>query len=189
MNRDWRFRVNAIVGVSLSAMKRLLLFSVAMVACVSFSLAQEKSDVPNGWNRINICRISFYAPPDIKKSDMRGADSCVAQFANKDIALYLDYGVYGGPATALGSELEWKQESLSVGGKDAQLTTFVDARQSNSGLKFIAALYVVVKPVEPGREREWGPTTLRCRSTRIGERTAMRRWPSFGRFALNDTGA
>jgi len=139
-------------------MKHLLLFLIATVACVSFSLAQEKPDVPDGWTRVNICHISFYAPPDIKKSDMNGVDSCVAQFANNDITLYLDYGVYGGPATARGGELEWKQESLSVGGKEAQLTTFVDSTHSNSGLKYIAALYVVVKPVAP--ERGWGPTTL-----------------------------
>jgi hypothetical protein len=146
--------------VSLAAMKRLVLFSIAIVACVSLSLAQEKPDVPDGWTRINICHISFYAPPDIKKSDMNGIDSCVAQYASNDIALYLDYGVYGGPATARGGELEWKQESLSIGGKDAQLITFVDASHSNSGLKYMVALYVVVKPGAPGRERESRPTTL-----------------------------
>lgn len=140
-------------------MKRLLLFLIGAVACVSSSLAQEKSDVPDGWTRINVCRISLYAPPDLKNSGMKGIDSCVAQFANNDITLYLDYGVYGGRYTARGSELEWKQESLSVGGKDAQLTTFVDASHSNSGLKYVAFLYVVVKPVEPDREREL-PTTL-----------------------------
>lgn len=141
-------------------MKCLLLVFIAIVACVSFSLAQEKPDVPDGWTRINICHISFYAPPDIKKSDMNGIDSCVAQYASNDIVLYLYYGIHGGPATARGSELEWKQESFSAGGKEAQLTTFVDASHSNSGLKYIAALYVVVKPVAPGRERESRPTTL-----------------------------
>jgi hypothetical protein len=141
-------------------MKRLVLTVGAIIACVSFSLAQEKSDVPDGWIRINICRISFFAPPDLKNKDMKGADSCVAQFANNDIALYIDYGLYGGPATVRGGELEWKQETLSIGGKDAQLTTFVDATHNNSGLKYLASLYVVVKPVEPGRERESRPTTL-----------------------------
>jgi len=141
-------------------MKGLVLTVGAIIACASFPLAQEKSDVPDGWTEINICRISFFAPPDLKNQDLKGIDSCVAQFANNDIALYMDYGLYGGPATARGSELEWKQETLSVGGKDAQLTTFVDATHSNSGLKYIASLYVVVKPVESGRERESRPTTL-----------------------------
>jgi hypothetical protein len=140
-------------------MKRLFLTVGAIICCVSFLFAQDKSDVPKGWAKINICHISFYAPPDLKDSGTNGMDSCAKQFANNEIVLYLDYGIYGGPATARGSELEWKQESRSVGGKEAQLTTFVEATRSNSGLKYIAALYIVVKPVKPGREWEW-PTTL-----------------------------
>ena len=141
-------------------MKGLVLTVGAIIACASFLLAQEKSDVPEGWTKINICHITLDAPPDLKNTGVKGIDSCVAQFANNDITLYLDYGIYGGLATARGSELEWKQETLTVGGKDAQLTTFVDATHSNSGLKYIASLHVVVKPVEPGRERESRPTTL-----------------------------
>jgi len=138
-------------------MKRLVLTVGAIVPCALFLLAQQKPDVPDGWTRINICHISFYAPPDIRNKGIKGVDSCVAQFANNDITLYLDYGLYGGRASARDSELEWKQESLLVGGKDAQLTTFVDASHSNSGLKYLAALYVVV---EPGGERDRRPTTL-----------------------------
>jgi len=141
-------------------MKRLVVIIGALISCGSFSLAQQRSDVPDGWTKINICRISFYAPPDMKNSGINGIDSCVAQFANNDITLYLDYGLYGGPETTRGTDLEWKQESLSVGGKNAQLTTFTDASHSNSGLKYMAALFVVIKPVEPGRERELRPTTL-----------------------------
>jgi hypothetical protein len=142
-------------------MKLPLLFLMATVASASAwaVVPQEKADVPEGWTKINICHISFYAPPDLKKSDVNGIDSCMAQYANNDIALYLDYGRYGGPATARGSDLEWKQESRSIGGKDAQLITFVQAQHRNAGLKYVAALYVVVKPVNPDREWEW-PTTL-----------------------------
>jgi hypothetical protein len=133
---------------------------MAMAASGWPSVAQEKPDAPDRWTKINICHIHFYAPPDIKKTGVTGIDSCVAQFANSDITLYLDYGIYGGPDSPHGSELEWKQESVSVAGKDAQLTTFVDARHSNSGLKYVAGVYVVVTPVESGRERDSRPTTL-----------------------------
>src|SRR4026207_702763 len=98
------------LGVRCPPMKCLVLTVGAIITCVSLLFAQDKSDVPEGWTKINICHISFYAPPDLKKSDMNGIDSCVAQYANNDIALYLDYGRYGGPATARGSEFEWKQE-------------------------------------------------------------------------------
>ena len=67
--------------------------------------------------------------------------------------------VMAGPRPRAAVSSNGNKESRSVGGKDAQLTTFVDATRSNSGLKYIAALYVVVKPVEPDRLWEW-PTTL-----------------------------
>ena len=158
---SWRHRAavsTQTVGVPLSGMKLLLVFLMATVASASAGavVAQEKPDVPEGWTKINIWHISFYAPPDLKKNELNGIDSCMAQYANNDIALYLDYGHYGGPRTARGGELEWKQESRSIGGKDAQLTTFVEDPRNRAGLKYVAALYIVVKP---GREWEW-PTTL-----------------------------
>jgi hypothetical protein len=154
-----RRRVNSTLGVS-SAMKLLFLFLIATVASVSSNVAQEKPDVPEGWTKSDICHISFYAPPDIKQTNVRGIDSCVAQFVNSDITLYLDYGIYGGLDSPHGSELEWKHVPLSVDGKNGQLTTYVDASHSNSGLKYVAGLYVVVKPGEPSRERDSRPTTL-----------------------------
>jgi hypothetical protein len=141
-------------------MKRIVFIVGALFSCVSVSLAQQNSDVPDGWTKINICHIRFYLPPDMKKGDVHGIDSCVAQFANNELTLYLDYGFYGGRATTQGTELDWNEDSLSVDGKDGQLTTFVDASHGNSGLKYIAALFVVVKPGGPGRGPEFRSTTL-----------------------------
>ena len=112
---------------------------------VSLAHAQPQNAVPDGWTKISVCHLSFFAPPDMKDLDMRGADSCVAQYANNDIALYLDYGRYGSPPQRINSYLEFKEQSVVIDGKNAQLATFVDASHSNSGLKYLTGMYVVVK--------------------------------------------
>jgi hypothetical protein len=100
---------------------------------------------PEGWAKLNICHISFLAPSDMKDLGAKGLDSCVAQFANNDITLYLDYGWYGSPPRQGNSDLEFKEESVSIDGKNAQLVTYVDSSHSNSGLKYNAGIYVIVK--------------------------------------------
>jgi hypothetical protein len=115
---------------------------------VSTTHAQQADGVPDGWTKISVCRLSFFAPPDMKDLGMRGIDSCLLQYANKDITVYLDYGRYGSPPRQSNSYLEYKEQSLLIDGKNAQLATFVDAGRSNSGGKYIACMYVVVKESE-----------------------------------------
>jgi hypothetical protein len=81
----------------------------------------------------------------MKDGGVGGVDSCVALFANKDITLYLDYGRYGSPTRRDHLDPEFKEESISIDGKNAQLVTCVDASHSNSGRKYKAFIYVVVK--------------------------------------------
>ncbi len=102
---------------------------------------------PEGWAKINICHISFFAPSDMKDLGAKGADSCVAQFANNDIRLYLDYGRHIS-ASSRRNSLEFKEQSISIDGKTAQLVTYIDDTHGNSGLKYDASLYVVVKESE-----------------------------------------
>src|SRR5882762_9094013 len=90
---DSRRRVNSSVGRVNSSMKYLIL--VVAAVSTAFALAPQKTGAPEGWTKINVCHISFFAPPDMKDLGTKGLDSCVAQFANKDITVYLDYGQYG----------------------------------------------------------------------------------------------
>ena len=129
-------------------MKYLILSLAATIICVSCIVAQQEPDVPANWTKINVCHFSFFAPPDMKDLATRGVDSCVARFANQDITVYLDYGQYGGPHRQGNSDLEFKEQSLSIDGKKAQLVTYIDASHSNSGLYYNASLYVIVKESE-----------------------------------------
>ncbi len=115
---------------------------------ISFAHGQQQSNVPDGWVKINICNLSFFAPPDMKDSGTKGADSCVAQFANNDIKLYLDYGRYGGEDTQSRLNRGSKEQSISIDGKKGHLLTYIDDSHGNSGRKYDASLCVVVRESE-----------------------------------------
>jgi hypothetical protein len=127
--------------------------------------------VPTGWAKINICHISFYAPPDLKDSGINGMDSCAKQFANNEIVLYLDYGIYGEPATARGSKLEWKQESRSVGGRLSE--AFVEATGSAIRSQTHRCCMLSSKPVKAWSRM--GMTQTRKIIGNLGQADAMRR--------------
>ena len=139
---------------------------ISISGLFSFTRAQQQNDVPDGWTKITVCRLSFFAPPDMKDIGTKGIDSCVAQFANNDITLYLDYGLYGSPPRQGNSDLEFKKQSVSIDGKNAQLATYIDASHSNSGLKYNAGIYVVVKE----SKLEGFPKTISLMMSVRGER-------------------
>lgn len=131
-------------------MKLLMLSAAAVIICgvISFTHAPRLSNGPDGWVKINICRLSFFAPPDMKDLGTKGADSCVAQFANNQITLYLDYGRYGSPNTQSSLNRGSKEQSISIDGKKGHLITYIDDSHGNSGRKYDASLYVVVRESE-----------------------------------------
>lgn len=129
-------------------MKYLRVAMIIICGVISFTHAQQKDDVPDGWVKINICRLSFFAPADMKDLGTKGVDSCVAQFANKQMTLYLDYGRYGSPNTQSSLNRGSKEQSVSIDGKKGHLITYIDDRQGNSGRKYDASLYVVVRESE-----------------------------------------
>jgi len=89
---------------------------------------------------------------DLKRTDVRGVDSCFAEFTNQKIRLYLDYGYYTGPKAKSVRDFDFKEQSILVGGKTAQLTTYNDDTTYSGGkkpyLRYFANLYVIVKPAD-----------------------------------------
>src|SRR6185437_5915592 len=136
--------VNSTVG-RVVLMRSLVLSLTAIAVCVPFARAQQKSDVPDGWKQINICRISFFAPADLKDLGATGVDTCRELFGNNDVTVSVVYGRYIGPAVARNSDLEFKEQTCSIDGRNARLYTYIDASHSNSGLNYNAALYVDVE--------------------------------------------
>ena len=131
-------------------MKYPIVSAILITICglVFIAVAQQQSGVPDGWTKISVCHLSFFAPPDMKDLGAKGIDSCVAEYANNDITVSLDYGRYGSPPRRSNSYLEFKEQSVLIDGKNAQLATFVDASHKNSGLKYATWMYVVVKESE-----------------------------------------
>ena len=126
-------------------MRSIILTVTTILVCVSFVRTQNKPDVPDDWKQINICRISFFAPADLKDLGGIGVDTCRGLFGDKDVTVSIVYGRYIGPAVARNSDLEFKEQTFSIDGRSARLYTYIDASHSNSGLFYNAALYVDVE--------------------------------------------
>ena len=118
-------------------------------ACIypglSGSYAQV-SEIPKGWKKVSVCQLNFVIPKDLKNQNVRGIDSCVAEFKSSRMRLAIDYGLYSGAYKNDGTTFDFKEEFTEIDGKKAQLVTFKDTRDSR---KFVAGLYVLIYEV-PG---------------------------------------
>lgn len=95
----------------------------------------------NGWKRVSVCQIHFLIPKALKTQNVKGIDSCVAEFRNGNIRLAIDYGLYGGEYKHDSTTFDFKEESTEIDGKKAQLVTFKDRPDSR---KLVAGLYVLI---------------------------------------------
>jgi hypothetical protein len=137
-----------------SDMKRLVLSTVLIAnvfAVPAFDHAAAQNQAVNDeWVTVHVCHLSLLIPKDLKRTDIRGIDSCVAEFANQTIRLYLDYGYYTGPKEKSVRDFDFKEQSLLVGGKTARVATYNDDTTYSGGkkpyLRYFAHLYVIVKP-------------------------------------------
>jgi len=124
-----------------------LVFAFSYIGLTS-NYAQD-SKVPSGWKKVSICDISFIVPKNLKNNNSQGIDSCVASFSSSKIGLGIDYGWYGSASTKYESYTDFKEESIQIDGKKAQLATYIDTR-SNAKRKFVARIYVVLNEPEGG---------------------------------------
>lgn len=139
--------------------RQLVLCALVAVTCGLVS-AQDNTAATD-WVRIETCQISLLLPRDLKRTDMQGLDSCIAQFDNNKMLLSIDYGRYGGAARKHETSLEFKEERISIDGKTAQLATYIDDSldaRKNPNRKYVAHLYVEVKLLE--KERAWMEMSL-----------------------------
>jgi hypothetical protein len=139
--------INGKVG----SFRRLII--TAFVA-VTFGLVSPHLAAAADWVRVDACHISFPLPRDLKRSNREGIDSCIAEFENRKMELSVDYGWYGGRTRKDEVTLQFKEKSISVDGKSAQLATYIDDSlyaRKNPNRKYVAHLYVVVNPSESER--------------------------------------
>jgi hypothetical protein len=121
------------------------------VADFGHSAAQNQV-VSDEWVTVHVCHVSFLIPKDLKRTDTQGVDSCVAEFTNEKIKLYLDYGHYTSPKEKSSRDFDFKEQSIMVGGKTARVATYNDDTTYSGGekpyLRYFAHMYVIVKPGE-----------------------------------------
>lgn len=103
---------------------------------------QAKSTlIPSDWKEINICEMSFYVPKDLENKNLKGLDSCIAQFSSDKIDITIDYGWYGSPPEKEKDMLNYYSDIFNMDGKEALLATF-KRPQNERKLKYIADVYV-----------------------------------------------
>jgi hypothetical protein len=106
----------------------------------------QVSEIPNGWKKVSLCQLHFLIPKNMKNQNVKGIDSCVADFKNSRMRLAIDYGSYSGAYKNDGTTSDFKEEFTEIDGKKAQLVTFKDRRDR----KFVAGLYVLIHEAQDG---------------------------------------
>jgi hypothetical protein len=118
-------------------MKRLILSTVFIAtafAVPAFDHAAAQNQAANDeWVTVHVCHVSLLIPKDLKRTDTQGVDSCVAEFTNEKIRLYLDYGHYTGPKEKSVRDFDFKEQSIMVGGKTARVATYNDDTTYSGG--------------------------------------------------------
>lgn len=143
--------------LTISRPYRLLVTTVMVVisACAVKLSPIQKEVAGDEWVRVHVCQMSFLIPKDLKRTQANGVDSCIAEFANERMRLYLDYGRYTGPIERRPRDFDFKEQSQTIGGKTGRVTTFNDDTSFQGKtpyLKYFAHLFVIAKPGENGFE-------------------------------------
>jgi hypothetical protein len=133
----------------------IFIATTGVVAGFNHSAAQNQV-VSDEWVKVNICKMSFLIPKDLKRTNAMGIDSCVAEFVSDNMRLYLDYGRYSSDMVRGPRDFDFKEQSMMIGGKTARVVTYNDETSGQGKLpflKYFAHLYVTVKSGEGETER------------------------------------
>jgi hypothetical protein len=130
-------------------MRRLILIATLVTVTFAANTPAQRTSGRKDSITVQACHITFNVPPTLKRNRTEGIDSCIVEFENRNMLLSIDYGWYGGAEKKSDVTIDFKEQSLSVGGKTGTLATYVDnslyARR-HPERKYVAHLYVVVKP-------------------------------------------
>ena len=161
-------------------MKRCSLFSLIIVLFLSFCVtnAQKKQvSIPDDWQKVEECGITFSIPSEFEKEDVRGKDSCVSSFKSKNIQLSLDVGFYilkesYSRKDEFSDEKDFKISKLKIDGRKAELITYYQTENNEQwkDLLFNATLFVpVIDKKDGGHLTMWA----NCRTEKDREIAKM----------------
>ena len=103
--------------------------------------------IPKGWKEISVCEIKFAMPIDLKNQNVKGIDSCVADFKSNKIRIGIDYSSYGSAYKNDGTKVNFKEALTEIDGKKAQLVTY---KQSPNSRAITVGLYVLIYEANDG---------------------------------------
>jgi hypothetical protein len=142
--------------------------------CIFFlginSIAQGKDMTLKSWKKISACKISFLVPKNVKNQKAQGIDSCIAEFESSSVRISIDYGWYGGSFTKYDTMLDFKEESIEIDGKKAQLVSYVEGSmfaKYHPKEKYVMGIYV---NLSEGQNQEVMKTSLKMKVAAKSER-------------------
>lgn len=126
----------------------ILLFLAFNVACAQ-NAQSKKPVIPDGWNKIEACGITFYAPPDFKEENVKGIDSCVKRYRNDNISLFLDVLKFKLEQSAsrrdeYSDEKDFQIVKTNIDNRKAEIITHyaVEDLEQWKGLHYSATLFI-----------------------------------------------
>ena len=91
----------------------------------TFANAQTKKViVPDGWKKIEVCRITFYLPSEFEVEKLRGTDSCIERYRSKNILLSIDVLGYKLKESDIRTDLYSDEKEFSI------VKTLIDNRKA-----------------------------------------------------------
>jgi len=106
---------------------RVLWITSFAIGMFLFSCARPKVApepiIPPDWQRIELSRFFFYAPPNIERQFMDSVDSEVWHAEYSTMRLACDYGQYSTDLHGYSTQPEYQTEWFLVGGKAAKIET------------------------------------------------------------------
>ncbi len=103
--------------------------------------------IPKGWKEISVCEIKFALPVNLKSQNVKGVDSCAAEYKGNKIKIGIDYGSYGSAYKNDGTKVNFKEEFTEIDGKKTQLATY---KYSPNSRTITAGLYVLIYEANDG---------------------------------------
>ena len=140
-------------------MKYIVLSLAFVFAAHGPGVGRQKKTADGAWVQVSVCQITVLLPPDMRKLESESIDSCVAEFSNGTMSLALDFGSYSSAHNKSKADLQYKRESVTIGGKPGTLETFIDesAWGQLSAKKYVAHAHVVTIP---GSRSEMGASLM-----------------------------
>ncbi len=151
----------------------LLSLSCQKQTATSFEIVEETSqirEIPKDWQKIETDYFSFSIPLDMKNKNVRGIDSFVMQFEDKDITLEIEYGDYSADLDFIKQNYQSQTEQTEIDGEIVEIVSCdLDRNNPSSRMMTKNTKTEAIKKTEknnysgvsfPGRMKDFSQTAI-----------------------------